>query len=94
VFSNASRLLTISYEFKTGADSKATSLFYINSVFKNPITPEPKSGFIVASFDHNDYAIGETGDLTLEGITTANTFKYVTFNFDSGSNVVGELNAL
>jgi hypothetical protein len=74
VFSNASRLLTISYEFKNGADSKATSSFFINSVFKNPITPVPKTGFIVASFDHNDYSIGESDSLTLSGVTTPNTF--------------------
>lgn len=94
VFANGSRQLTIGYEFKSGADSKATTSFYINSVFKNPITPIAKSGFIISSFDQNDYAIGVSDDVSLEGVTTPNTFKYVTFNFDSGSNIVGRLNAL
>lgn len=86
--------MRIGYRFKTGADSRAASSFYIENAFKNPITPEPKTGFIIATFDHEEYAIGESDAIALSGVTTANTFKYITFNFDRGSNVVGELNAL
>lgn len=89
----SSRQIEIEYEFKNGARSKQTATFYIENCFKNPITPETKSGFIVQSFDADEFIIGESETLSLGGIETPNTFQYVTFNFEQGTNVVGELNS-
>ena len=51
-FDNGSRTLKMSYEFKNRAVSRATSSFYVENAFKNPIIPEPKSGFTVSTFDY------------------------------------------
>lgn len=93
-FDTGQRTVKWTYEFKNGASSKQTNMFYLDSCFKNPITPEQKTGFIIASFDSQDYSIGETQSVALDGITEPNTFEYINFNFDQGSNVVGELNKL
>lgn len=41
------------YSFNNNVVSKSPATFYLNNCFKNPITPEIKYGFSIATFDKN-----------------------------------------
>ena len=56
----------------------STQIFYVRG-FKNPVAPITMTGFSVINTDDLGFAIGESGDVSLSGITEPTTFKYVEF---------------
>ena len=51
------------------------------------MTPDTKTGFSAITTDSFGYAIGESGDVELEGVTEPTTINPVTFSFDDTSSV-------
>jgi hypothetical protein len=93
-FDTGTRTVRWAYKFDSGIGSSLPKTFTLVRCFHNPISPEPLPSFYVASFDSNSNAIGESGSVTLSGVTQANTFRYVAFDFDAGTSVVYRDNAL
>jgi hypothetical protein len=66
----------MTYILSTGDVIKGSTKSFTVNTFKNPISPEPKTGFEVYTFDSNSYPIGKQTTISLSGITTPTGLLY------------------